>query len=219
MAKGSPGAVEPESQKATAGTPSNFGTAGAPIAPAGAAPAAASDTSAVDDPPKPVADAVDPIKSPPPTGPKGRHLAQPAKRTGAVAVFISRKEKRLYVRQGFVPVFDVPVTIEHPELPFGTHVFTALGSNPDGTGMRWNVMSQPGTAPRALASKIGAASTSPPEFFPPQSAAQVLDRIEIPKDAIDRISEVLTPGSSLVVSDAGLGPETGAGTDFVVLTH
>jgi lipoprotein-anchoring transpeptidase ErfK/SrfK len=207
---------------ATAGTPFASDTAGVPIEPAAAAPAAAVETrSESDDPLKPAPDAIDPIKSPPPAGPKGRPLAQPVKHDGEVAVFISRKEKKLYVRQGFVPLFDAPVTIEHPEEPFGTHVFTAVGPNPDGTGMRWNLMSMPGEAPRAIAPKIGrkAASTRPLEFFPPQTAAQVLNRIEIPKEAIDRISEVLTPGSSLVVSDAGLGPETGTGTDFVVLTH
>jgi len=30
---------------------------------------------------------------------------------------------------------------------------------------------------------------------------------------------MLAPGSSLAVSDHGLGPETGKGTDFIVLTH
>jgi lipoprotein-anchoring transpeptidase ErfK/SrfK len=221
MANALRGAGVPES-RATAEAPLAFDTAGAPIEPAVAAPAGAVETSSEsEDPPKPAPDAVDPIKTPPPTGPKGRPLAQPLKHSGEVAVFISRREKKLYVRQGFVPLFDAPVTIEHPEQPFGTHVFTAVGPNPDGTGMRWNLMSMPGDAPRAIAPKIGAKATStrPPESFPPQTAAEVLDRIEIPTETIDRISEILTPGSSLVVSDAGLGPETGTGTGFVVLTH
>ena len=47
----------------------------------------------------------------------------------------------------------------------------------------------------------------------------MLDRIQIPQEAIDRLSELLTPGASLVVSDQGLGPETGQGTDFIVLVH
>ena len=33
------------------------------------------------------------------------------KREGQVAVFISRKDGKLYVRQNFKPAFDVPVTI------------------------------------------------------------------------------------------------------------
>jgi hypothetical protein len=54
---------------------------------------------------------------------------------------------------------------------------------------------------------------------PPASAAQALDRIEIPKEAVDRIGEILIPGSSLVVSDEGLGRETGRYTEFIVLSR
>jgi hypothetical protein len=41
----------------------------------------------------------------------------------------------------------------------------------------------------------------------------------MPAEAIDRIGEILTPGSSLIISDQGLGPETGRYTEFVVLTR
>ena len=53
----------------------------------------------------------------------------------------------------------------------------------------------------------------------PQTPAQVLDRIQIPQEAVDRIGEILSPGASLVISDQGLGSETGEGTDFIVLTR
>ena len=46
-----------------------------------------------------------------------------------------------------------------------------------------------------------------------------LGRIEIPQDAVERISELLTPGSSLIISDYGLSSETGPYTNFIVLTH
>jgi hypothetical protein len=36
---------------------------------------------------------------------------------------------------------------------------------------------------------------------------------------IARISELIVPGSSLIVSDEGLGEETGEGTNFIVVTH
>jgi hypothetical protein len=36
---------------------------------------------------------------------------------------------------------------------------------------------------------------------------------------VDQISQLIVPGSSLTVSDHGLGPETGDGTDFVVITR
>ena len=62
---------------------------------------------------------------------------------GPVSVFISRKEGKLFVRKGFEPVFDVPVTFERPDQPLGTHVFTALAFKDDNTTLRWNVVSMP----------------------------------------------------------------------------
>jgi hypothetical protein len=176
------------------------------------------------DPPKPAPNAVDPVKANPlPGPPKARTANEPVRHTGAVAVFISRKEKKLYVRQGFEPLFDMPVEIEHPEQPFGTHVFTALGFADGGARMRWNVMSIAAEPPRqVISAKIGPKAhpdARAAEAYLPQTAAQVLDRIQIPQAATDRIGEILSPGASLVISDQGLGEETGEGTDFIVLTR
>jgi hypothetical protein len=52
---------------------------------------------------------------------------------------------------------------------------------------------------------------------PPQTPQEALARIEIPQDIIDRISDLIIPGSSLTISDQGLGGETGEGTDFIVV--
>jgi hypothetical protein len=54
---------------------------------------------------------------------------------------------------------------------------------------------------------------------PASTAAQALDRVTIPPEALERISELMTPGASLIISDKGLGGETGVGTDFIVLTR
>jgi hypothetical protein len=134
---------------------------------------------------------------------------------GPVSVLISRKEGKLFVRKGFEPVFDVPVTIAEPEQPFGTHVYTALALTDDNATMRWNVVSLPVSAAaskkteKTAKAPVGAAS----------NATQSLERVTIPQDAVDRISEMMSPGSSLIISDQGLGPETGKGTDFIVLTR
>jgi hypothetical protein len=118
-----------------------------------------------------------------------------------VSVLISRKTQRLYVRQAFEPVFDGPVTIQDPDRPIGTHVFTAIERSADGTGLRWSVVSLDGDR--------GGASTS-------ETAKAALDRIVIPQETLDRI-----PGagvrSSLIVTDEALSSETSKGTDFVVL--
>jgi hypothetical protein len=57
-----------------------------------------------------------------------------------VSVFISRKTQRLYVRQGFQPVLESPVTIQDADRPIGTHVLTATERIGD-IDMRWSVVS------------------------------------------------------------------------------
>jgi hypothetical protein len=54
---------------------------------------------------------------------------------------------------------------------------------------------------------------------PSQTPAQVLARIEIPADVSEAIAQMIGPGASLIVSDQGLGDETGEGTDFIVVTR
>jgi hypothetical protein len=49
------------------------------------------------------------------------------------------------------------------------------------------------------------------------AAKAALDRLGIPQEAIDRITEVISPGSVLIVSDEALSKETGKGTDFIVV--
>jgi lipoprotein-anchoring transpeptidase ErfK/SrfK len=219
-----PTSAAPTAPNALRGSVETTASVPAPAPEAVAEPAVVVTTPAAADPSKPALDAADPVKvTPMPTSPKARIAEQPVRHTGTVAVFISRKEKKLFVRQGMEPLFDVPVEIEHPEQPFGTHVFTALGFADSGARMRWNVMSIAAERPRqAISVKIGPKAhleARAAEVYVPQTAAQVLDRIQIPQEATDRIGEILSPGASLVISDQGLGEETGEGTDFIVLTR
>jgi hypothetical protein len=53
---------------------------------------------------------------------------------------------------------------------------------------------------------------------PPENAsdaADALNRVAIPQEALDRISRLISPGTLLIISDKGLGLETGKGTDFI----
>ena len=148
-----------------------------------------------------------------------------------ISIFVSRKRQRLYVRQDFGPLFDVPVTIAQPEAPFGTHVFTALDfTGPERVTLRWNVVSLPGEPPkrvrhieerrdrygRVRRREIEEERAGDP---PPQNPAQVLARIEIAPEVSEAIAQMIVPGSALIISDQGLGDETGEGTDFVVVTR
>ena len=136
------------------------------------------------------------------------------RKAAPISVFVSRKLSRLFVRQRSTPLFDVPIKVETPELPLGTHLFTLLELQNEGAQFRWNVVSIPETL----------SNTSPSSQSPIRSrtassedANTALDRIEIPPDVVARISQILTPGSSLIVSDYGLSRETGNDTDFIVV--
>ncbi len=142
-----------------------------------------------------------------------------------ISVFVSRKSSRLFVRKGLTPLFDIPVEIHSPEEPLGTHVFTAMEPQKD-SASRWTVVSMPrafshasaGTAQeRKEPGERTAEATSPVSL--PDSADAALDRIEIPQDVVEQISELLTPGSSLIISDYGMSSETREDTDFIVVAH
>jgi hypothetical protein len=157
-------------------------------------------------------------------------VEQDAARINTVSVFISRKEGRLFVRRNFAPLFDAPVKIEDRQRPLGTHIFTAMGFKDGGPDMRWSVISMKSgelngelhdrysVKERWVNGRPVKTAWYSREQWTPQSASEVLDRIEIPREIADRISEMLTPGSSLIVSDEGLNKETRKHTDFVVLT-
>lgn len=102
----------------------------------------------------------------------------------------------LYVRQDFKKVFDAPVILRDPDKPLGTHVYFAQSFKPTDTRTQW----------------LGVTMKEAPET----DAAAALDRVEIPKAIRTRLEWALTPGSSLIISDEGLGRETGRGTDFIV---
>jgi hypothetical protein len=139
-----------------------------------------------------------------------------------VSVLISRKTQRLYVRQAFEPIFENPVTIADPDRPIGTHVFTAIERSSGDANLRWSVVSLNGGRPRDGTiephGRVRGASGRHVEPMPtdPDSAKAALDRMVIPQDVLDRIAEI-APRSSLIVTDEALSPETGKGTDFVVL--
>ncbi len=163
------------------------------------------------------------IMTPFPAAPRPAVQDKPL-RPGPISVFVSRKERKLFVRKGFQPIFEAPVTIARPDQPLGTHVFTAAELKDDGNAMRWLAVSMPSErrVVRVVQRPGKGHRNAPPtvvEAAPPLSAADALDRIDIPPETLARISELLTPGASLVISDQGLGPETGKETDFIVLTR
>ena len=149
------------------------------------------------------------------------------RRLAPLSIFISRKTQRLYVRQDYVKVFDLPITIREPEKPIGTHLFIAVpketaGNGPD-RGLRWLVLTLPEGAPNEDeigARRGGRVNVAAPAKVAPPMAPEALDRIEMPHEVAEKLSEMLWAGAALIVSDNEMSHETTdfARTDFVVLT-
>jgi hypothetical protein len=101
----------------------------------------------------------------------------------------------LFVRQDFSRVSDAPVSFKTPDRPLGTHVFTAMKFAPGDTKTHWMAVTIEGS-----------------------DSISALDRLEIPDDIRQKISEWLTPGSSFIIADTSVNsaslPEGG---DFLVL--
>lgn len=234
-------ASEAAKQPDTAATPAEAAKATADDKPADKVEAAKSepvktDAAMTENKPDAAVTAIAPAPAVSPDAKKDQtHVADPApsvkpdlpKRAGQIAVFISRKDSKLYVRQNFAPLFDVPVTIAASERPLGTHVFTAEVDKADTNALHWSVVSLPVTARSAareddsrLTRRQRGAAVIPVAAKPvitPDSPAEALDRITIPADAMAKINEMLTTGGSVIVSDQGINQgETGEGTDFIV---
>jgi len=135
-----------------------------------------------------------------------------------VSIFISLKTRRLYVRQGFEPVMEFPVAIRDPDKPLGTLIFTAA-DNGDGD-VRWNAVSIDGArgvskSPTNRTPKRG--RNVEPVSTSIETAVAALDRITLPQEVADLISESVWVGTSLILSDEGPHKETGPATDFIVV--
>jgi peptidoglycan hydrolase-like protein with peptidoglycan-binding domain len=101
----------------------------------------------------------------------------------------------LFVRQEFASVFDAPVGFRNPDEKLGTHVFTVMNFAPGDTKAEWMAIS--------LADE--------------DDPMAVLDRLEIPDDIRQNISERLTPGSTLIIADTAINSATlPKGADFLV---
>ena len=148
--------------------------------------------------------------------------AEPPRPSGPISIFISRKQGKVFVRQGFNELFDMPVTIADPQRAIGTHVYTAMALDDGGKAMRWTVVSIPSDfrrhhreVRRRHGHKI---VEDDPDTPPAATAGDALNRITLPPEAIAQIEVLLVPGSSLIVSDNALSDETDDSTDFIVLT-
>ena len=145
-------------------------------------------------------------------------------RMAPLSVMISRRDQKIYVRQGLVPVFDGPVTIRDMGAPLGEHLYIATAATEDGKSLKWSALSLPPSDKHEVDEviKVKLDSRSQINHQPFDSnlasnASEALGRIEISQDVRDRLGERLWVGGSMIISDQSPSSETGNdGTDLTV---
>lgn len=124
----------------------------------------------------------------------------------------------IMVRQGFKPVFEAPITIADPRLALGTHFLTAHSVDLENGTADWLGATLANTLSSQTMRRLGISKLES-SIVSGTPISNALSRINIPDETRRKIDAMLTPGSTMTISDTGLGHETGSGTDFITVTH
>ncbi|WP_312409944.1 L,D-transpeptidase family protein [Shinella sp.] len=124
---------------------------------------------------------------------------------------------QILVRQKFKPLVEEAITIRQPDVALGTHFLLARAVDADKGTAEWYGVSMDNQLPQSTLKRLGI--TTEADASAPDAIARTLDRLDIPEEMRNRISGLMGEGASLSISDTGLGPETGDGTDFITITR
>lgn len=124
---------------------------------------------------------------------------------GPLSLVLSRADERIVVLRGGVEIGRARVSIANAEQAFGTHAFIAQAPDADtvaGTPPRWTGVAVPGHGDDTGRSL----------------SRDELARVRMPKGFVESLLPALVPGSTLVVTDAPILPQT-TGMPLTVLTN
>ncbi|ULR46444.1 L,D-transpeptidase family protein [Rhizobium sp. K102] len=124
----------------------------------------------------------------------------------------------IMVRRAFKPVFEAPVTIADPGLALGTHFFTLQAVDEKAGTADWLGITLENNLTRETMKRLGI-SNQESSIVTGKPIARSLSRISIPDETRHKIDALIAPGSTLTISDTGLGRETGEGTNFITITR
>lgn len=112
----------------------------------------------------------------------------------------ARMTGTLRVRRKMREIFAAPVVLKDSGKPLGTHIFTSLAYDRDAVVAPWMALTA--------------------EHKENTSAKGALDRVSIPADVQAKVAAMLTPGSSLIITDRGMSKRHSTlGTDYIVITR
>lgn len=144
------------------------------------------------------------------------------RRQRPITVLLSKHSNKLYVRQGYDPVFEADIEFDNPKAPLGTQVFHAVDYTADGTELKWMAVTAARTALKTRRVRKGKKTRREPIFdasWPAQTPANALERVKIPPKVVETLAELIKPGSAIIVTDERKSYETGKYTDLIVTTR
>lgn len=124
----------------------------------------------------------------------------------------------IMVRRAFKPIFEAPVTIADPGLALGTHFLTLHAIDETAGTADWLGVTLANNLSRETMKRLGITNQES-SILAGKPIARSLSRIAIPEETRRKIDALIAPGSTLTISDTGVGPETGEGTDFITITR
>ncbi len=123
----------------------------------------------------------------------------------ASSFVISTSDRKVIAFVNGKESFSAPVGILSPELPFGTHAFTLTGPDSDPRHLKWLVIGLP--AGKNVGEELALISS------------ETLERISLAPDIAQRVTALMHPGSTLVITGKPAHPGTRTGPGFTIITH
>jgi hypothetical protein len=131
----------------------------------------------------------------------------------SVSAIISTKEKRIVVFVNGVPAFEDKVTLQQPDLPFGTHVFNLTGPSDDPAKLKWMAVDLSADAVTDLGQDDAGAEQASALLY-----AATIRRADIPERTAHRLAALLRPGTTMVITDKPVGADTYSAPGFTIMT-
>ena len=124
----------------------------------------------------------------------------------------------IMVRKDFKPLFEAPIGIADPGLALGTHFFSLHSVDEAAGTADWLGVTLENNLSRETVRRLGIVNQES-SIISGRPIARALSRISMSEEIRRRIDALISPGSTLTISDTGVGSETGDGTEFITITR
>jgi hypothetical protein len=123
----------------------------------------------------------------------------------ASSFVISTAERKITAFVNGKESFTAPVTLQSPDKPFGTHAFTLTGADSDPRHLKWLAIGLDAGQNAAFASAL--------------LASETFRRVDLAPETAQRVSALMHPGTTLVITDRAAGPDSRTAPGFTIMTH